>query len=990
MQPYVKPLALFGVAAAVSLTGWWIAAPEGSDARTASLLSSPARSFGLSTRYELEDLDLASTTLDEIEVEYVDPQRVNYEVMFEAALDAIERRVPTVLFRRVEGSRLIHVQVGDHRTVVEVEALESAGDLKTALRTIVGEVADHVDPDDVRVEEGDEPLAAIEYALVNGMLDTLDPHSRLLPPEDSREMDVENSGEFGGLGISIVERQGQLVVDYPMPDTPAAEAGLRADDRIVRIDGEATINMGLDEAVKLLRGAVGSEVILTIERDAEPEPIDVPIVRDRIKMNPVEGDVLDGGVGVVVIPAFHANVAADLEATLTRLAREVPGGRLKGLILDLRGNPGGYLNQAVSVADRFLEDGTIVSTMRRGTEDDREEARAPRTEPRYPIAVLVSASSASASEIVAGALRNNDRAVIVGERSFGKGSVQNLEPYFDGSKLKLTIAQYYTPGEKSIQAVGIPADFELVPAVIQEGEGEASNVALLYWRERVRREGDFDAHLERQLDADEKPVYSVPYLRPQDLRRKDSSLVHLRGDPEVRFARDVLIASGGRFRRSEILRSGASVVSTYRTAGERDIERAFQGLGVDWSLGPGLEGPNLEVALDLGEDGQLVAGESETVWLEVTNRGDAPVHRLAAVSTSDAEILDGREFFFGRLEPGETLRYAQHVVLNDGYPTEHTPVTFTFRDAGSSELFTWEARLPVEGRSLPRLGWSWTADDRAGGDGDGMLEVGETVEIALDITNHGEGPATEAFARVKNRSHKALDILRGTLEPGFMRDEDGQPCEVLVGGIDGGNVVHGPEEAAEESARRVADGEPPEWAEGCSRSLEAGETWSGRLSVDLREASEVWQLELSVGDARAYDHATVMRAGFYDTFADEALLELTADAAKAGGSSEPPAIEITRMPESVVTRDHVTLSGMVRDAGGIAHVTVWHGDEKVALANGADLPAIPFSADIALKPGLNTLAVIATDSEGLVHTRSVVTSYEPPEVQARAEPDEAP
>ena len=986
MKPFVQSLALFGLATAVSLLGVLLADHDGGSFRTASILDAPVRSLGFSSRYDLTRLELVGKTLDQIEVEYVDPGRIDLEAMFDGALDAMERRVPTVLARRAQDSAIVHLQVGPQPVQRELPPLEDPADLRKALQTVIEVVDEHVDPDDVRVQGSEDPRAAIEYALVNGMLDTLDPHSRLLPPEDSEEMDLENSGEFGGLGISILDRKGRLTIEYPMPDTPAARAGLRSGDRIVRIDGESTINMGLDEAVDRLRGPVGSPVVITVERENQADPLDVTIVRDRIKMNPVEGEVLDGGVGLVVVPAFHANVAADLEATLSRLARQVAGGRLKGLILDLRGNPGGYLNQAVAVADTFLEDGVIVSTMRRGKVDDHEEAEAPRTEPRYPLAVLIDASSASASEIVAGALRNNHRAVIIGERSFGKGSVQNLDNYFDGSKLKLTIAQYYTPGNKSIQAVGIPADFELVPAVVHEGsDADDPDTALLYWRERVRREADFDAALERQPTREEKPVWSLRYLRPEDLRRQDSSLAYLRRDPEVRFARDVLMAAGGRHRRDDVLAAGAAVVDSYRRQGERDLQAAFARLDVDWSAGPAVDTADLEVRLDLGEDGRVRAGETEEVRLRVTNRGDAPLHRVVAISESGSDVLDGREFFLGRIDPGETRGFAHRVSLAEGYPTEDTPLTFTFRGQDDLELLTWETHLPVEGRDLPRLAWRWRVDDAASGDGDGIPEVGEEVEIVLDVENVGDGPTAEAFARIRNRSRKALDIVRGTLDVGPMVTTDGAPCPVRVGGLDGGNVVTGPEESAEETAARIQAGKAPVWGEGCVRRLAPGATWTGRFRVSLVEARDPWELELSVGDADAYDYATVMRTGFYDTFANEVPVRFGGEDGASGDRHEPPVIEVSQRPDSVEPRGRVSLSGVVRDADGVAHVTIWRGEDKVGLATGPAAPSVPFGIDdIVLEPGLNTLSVVATDVEGVVSTRSVVVSHQPAAVQARA------
>ena len=242
---------------------------------------------------------------------------------------------------------------------------------------------------------------------------------------------------------------------------------LRAQDRITRIESESTINMDLDEAVSKMRGAPGSSVTITVDRDGWDSPRDYTIVRDRIKPARVKGELLDGGIAWVAIPSFHEQVDAQLEETLGRLSREAGPAGLKGLVLDLRENPGGYLHQAIAVSDRFLDHGTIVSTVERdGKNREQRNAKESGTEPDYPMAVLTSGNSASAAEIVAGALKNDERAVIIGERTFGKGSVQNLYSFSDGSRLKLTVARYLTPGDHSIQNVGIPPDIELEGAVL--------------------------------------------------------------------------------------------------------------------------------------------------------------------------------------------------------------------------------------------------------------------------------------------------------------------------------------------------------------------------------------------------------------------------------------------------------------------------------------------------------------------------------------------
>jgi carboxyl-terminal processing protease len=969
MKPLVSSIALLGLAGVVSLGGAWLlrSTAVGVDHRTASLGESVGRSVGLLGGYDLRRLPLVNATLHEVEVRYVDIDRVQWDAMFDAALQSVERHVATTLFRREPGSDLLHVQVGFHHTVVELPAVGSRRTLEAALREVAGLVAEHVRERDIRVDEGIDPWASVEYAMINGMLSTLDPHSRLLPPEDSREMDLENSGEFGGLGITIVERNSRLTIEYPLPDTPAADAGLQADDRIVRINGESTINMTLQESVRRLRGPVGSSVRLTIERGTEPEPFDVTIVRDRIKMNPVEGDLLDGGVGIISIKSFHANVAADLDTTLAALAARAPGGKLSGLILDLRGNPGGYLSQAVAVSNKFLEAGLIVRTRGRGRDDDTELARPTRTEPRYPIAVLLDASSASASEIVAGALRNNDRAITVGERSFGKGSVQNLEGFFDGSKLKLTIAQYYTPpGDQSIQSVGIPADIEILPTVAEPGVGEGPPTALVHYRERVRRESDLERGLARQIEEIEPPVYSVRMLRAPGQRRRGPTLEHLRADPQVQLAREVLVAARGRSRRAEVLESAAPVIERARRASESEVVDALGRIGFDWSAGPSAGAASLDVRLDLGPDGELVAGADETIWLEVKNRGPEPIHRLVAVSRSESEILNGREFVLGRVAPGATVRFPQQIALTEGYPTERTPVTFTFRDGDGVTVADWSTHLPVRGRELPRLAWQWRLVDR--GDGDGRAAVGESIGIELTVENLGLGPTSEAFARIRNRVGKRVDISDGTLEIGQLRTRAGEPCVTL------GAAAPGAAEADPEA--EVESG--PEPAPDCARRLLPGESWTGELTVRIKETGS-YELDLTVGDARAFDYAAVMRQNFYSTFTNTETLRFSADTPLGDSQRQaPPDVRISRAPPLKSERGTVVVSGQVTDDHGLAHVVVYHNDRKVFFADGGqDLRALPFTADLRLKPGLNTVVVIATDVDGLARTRSVVTSYEP-------------
>lgn len=301
---------------------------------------------------------------------------------------------------------------------------------------------------------------------INGMIGTLDPHTVYMPPEIFKEMKVDTSGEFGGLGIEITmksevidgARRDYLMVVAPIDDTPAARAGIRPGDRILRIDGKPTSELTLAQAISLMRGPAGTKVVLEIDRDGFNAPRDIVLVRDHVRIVSVEGKLYDG-IGYVRLKNFQDQTDRYLKKALDALRKE-NGGELKGLVLDLRNNPGGLLDQAIRISDRFLPGGlTIVSTKgRAGRSVEEEKSHDRDTEPDYPMIVLVNGGSASASEIVAGALQDHGRAVIMGDTTFGKGSVQTVIELDDGSGLKLTIARYYTPSGRSIQERGIIPD----------------------------------------------------------------------------------------------------------------------------------------------------------------------------------------------------------------------------------------------------------------------------------------------------------------------------------------------------------------------------------------------------------------------------------------------------------------------------------------------------------------------------------------------------
>jgi len=336
------------------------------------------------------------------------------------------------------------------------------------------------------------------YGAINGMLTSLDPHSSFMPPETFKEMQVETKGSFGGVGIEITMRSGVLTLVSPIEDTPAFKAGIEAGDIIIKIDGELTADMGIMDAVKRMRGKKKTKVVLTIVREGELEPIDYPIIRAIIKIKSVKYEVLEESYAYVKITQFQERTTRDLKKALADITKKTGG--IKGLVLDFRNNPGGLLDQAVKVTDTFLSSGMIVYTDGRLESQKMEfHAREAGTEPEYPIVVLVNAGSASASEIVAGALQDTGRGIVLGTKSFGKGSVQTILPLEDGSGVRITTARYYTPSGRSIQAEGI------VPDVVIE-KRDISKDASEKKKHTVIREKDLKNHIENGNSKDKKVV----------------------------------------------------------------------------------------------------------------------------------------------------------------------------------------------------------------------------------------------------------------------------------------------------------------------------------------------------------------------------------------------------------------------------------------------------------------------------------------------------
>ena len=731
--------------------------------------------------YDLAKARMLARVVGHLRAHYVAPERIDPKRMTAAALWRVQAEVPEVRVLAFDKAKqpipeggdatpeLMHVTVGEITREFPLDKVDDLFQLNWKLADVFEFLERHLPP---QVD-----LEGLEYAAVNGLLGTLDPHTILLTPRIYRELQLSQKGRFGGLGITVGEVDGFLVIQQVMRDTPAADAGIETDDRIVQIGGASTISMDLDEAVNLLRGEPGSEVTLWIIRPRagwkEARPF--KLVRREIQLPSVEESSLGDGIGWVHIRGFQETTDTDLEAALARLDKQ-PGG-LKGLVLDLRDNPGGLLDKAIAVSNTFIPAGTIVTTIREGGKE-RDESHATRSAPRakLPLVVLVNRGSASASEIVAGALKRNDRALVIGQTSFGKGSVQVIYR-IDEAALKLTVAQYLTPDDVSIQGVGIVPDIDLVTLRVPTDPAAATfdgRMDLHPAPETAGGEASLASHLSSNKTKTEKPAMVLRLL--EDLRTPTHR--QRRGEPRVadavmRLAKDVLAVAPATDRKQALVQL-AGFVTERQKREDQLLEAALTPTGIDWRAGGKPVGKVLEAKLVM--PAEVTAGKPFTVTLQVKNTGKRPVARLHAELVSALPAMAGRELAIGYVDAGKTVERSFTMTLPASVGRMGDEVSVQLFSDGELSTTTATAKLAVVPVPPPVFAHTVEIDDvtapskdfAVSGNGDGLLQRRERVKVRVHITNIGAGPARVVLATLRNEAGPDVFIHLGRQELGPM------------------------------------------------------------------------------------------------------------------------------------------------------------------------------------------------------------------------------
>lgn len=930
--------------------------------------------------YDLQALTILNRVLLQMKDNYVEPDRIDPLAMLAHSLDRVQNSVPEIvaLFDADldGGPTQVEVRVGTETQVFELTNIESLWEMSFKLREIFRFLQDHVDTNEIDLQE-------VEYAAINGMLSTLDPHSVLLTPEINAEMQTNNRGSFGGLGIVISIRDGQLTVISPIADTPAGRAGFRAGDRIVKIDDESTVNMPLDEAVSRLRGPVDSEVTVEVMRDGWSEPHSFTLAREVINIESVTSQALGDGIGYIRIQNFQGNTHDDMMTALDALETEM--GSLRGLVLDMRNNPGGLLQQAIRISDTFLDEGTIVTTVGVGDRLREENpANSSNTQPNYPIVVLVNPGSASASEIVAGALKNHNRAIVVGDTTFGKGSVQMLYEFQDGSALKLTIAQYLTPGDVSIQGVGIVPDIQLFPATVND------EIINLYPAESIAREGDLDGALtsDRVASTTDRPSAVVRYdYEPEEIDPEaivDPDAFEM--DFEIEFARALLVGAGETWERSEMLGVAQDVIDETQSEQMVTIQERLRNRNVDWSLGENVIQPvTLAVTTDR-PDNRFEAGESIALTVTATNDGDRPLHRVRAVSTSAYDLFHDHEFPFGRLEPGESRSWTVDVEVPIEDPTRYEDIEVqAWADTIALGAET-VGHVLIDGRERPHWGLSYRLDDAEGGNGDGLAQVGEDITMRVTVVNTGRGDTDESIVILRNQSERAVFLHTGREE--FEALGPGERLEVNFDFT----VREAPEDGVLALDLEVYDTVFREFLREelqlpISTATGDPQVRSGAVEItseaEIRAGASDTTPAIAHADAGAVLTADRYVEGWYhvswddgEGWIDEATVAFREGAAASGGSIrerlvyQPPVVELTS-DTWVTDAETFTLEGVVTDDQEVLDYYLFVAselDDMTIRSTKRDyqhlgVPSATITSEVALNRGMNRITVIARDED---------------------------
>ncbi|MBZ5707952.1 MXAN_5808 family serine peptidase [Nannocystis pusilla] len=961
-----------------------------------------------------------------VQQEYFDKERFDPREQFTEALRHLGLNTPE-FFAAVAGDTAT-VTVADFRREFSLAGLSDLASVADRLEEVLAFVQDSL-----RLDA--EATHKVEYAAINGMLAPLDPHTILLTPEEHTDLGVKTRGQFGGIGAEIREDERRIRIVKVLANSPAAAAGLKDGDLLLQIDKQSTVNLRSSDAQLLLRGPVDTKVTVKVQRGQET--LTLTITRKIIRVDSVTSALLPGKIAYLEISTFQENTGEQVRKAIAELTPK--GEALRGLVLDLRDNSGGLLTQAVEVVDALVAEGELVivrSAMGREAEDAAPEVNLPAD---AAVVALINEDSASAAEIVSGGVKALGRGVVIGRPSFGKGTVQLLKPQnFYGRELalKMTIAEYRVAGDTKIQTVGVRPDLALYPVELSD----IVAVANYFDTERFerRRESTQVAHLpsakHEAAFAGEAAAAGEPRLRyfagrqGTRLPRPAEGPAAL-GDPEVAIARDVADALAGLSDSKQRAARLAALTGEIAAREDQAIAAGIAATKIDWTGALGASSdPTLALRARVVDDKKIAAGQPFTLRVEVTNTGAEAAERVHVITDCLRDELDGIELLLGRIEPGATVTRDVRLYVM----AWHTDLVDTLRvDVHAGEPApapdaTTTVQFDIAGLPRPRFAYDyWIVDDpelaaaapqrpksppipgeppfAVKGNGDGLLQPGEQVLLALEVRNDSGADSSDARALIHNLSGAQVLLEEGFLQLGKIAargsvrgafglsvSEQADPAkpvelEVIVADVVVRESVRhkfdvplGPPASGFVAApARVVAGEEPvrlyNAADSHSRQLSE---LAGGTALDILGSAGGWSAVAAGPGRRAWLPSDLVKTGGP---AGKGAAKLPDRPALL---VQPPVIEVEPVAP-VATTDAVEIRGTARHEGRVRDVVVAVKPPGTAqVERKLDYRANPahqgdaarrleFSAQVPLAPGSNRILITARDGDDIEATREV-------------------
>ncbi|OHB41962.1 MAG: hypothetical protein A3G70_00930 [Planctomycetes bacterium RIFCSPLOWO2_12_FULL_39_13] len=931
---------------------------------------------------------------------YVDPERIKTVEMLKEALSWEERVIPEVLTDFTEKTNIQTVSVDDVSRSYDISKIRRSKDMVEILQDALAFINTN--------RQTNENLTAsdIEYTAINGMLTQLDPHSIILPPKEFDEFKIGTTGKFGGLGMVVGLRDGALTVISPIEGTPASRAGMKAGDKILEIDGEPTANLNLTESVGKLRGDPGTTVTLTALTDKATQPKLVTLKREIINIPTVESASMDNGLGYLKIRNFQDDTSRCLNEHLKRL-KTPDNNKIKGLIIDLRGNSGGLLDQAIEVADKFLDKGTIVVTVGpSGHPKEAQEARKTDTdEDLYPIVALVDAGSASGAEIVAGALKENNRAVIVGDRSFGKGSVQQLIELMDGSALKLTIAKYLTPLLTDIQSVGITPDIKTIPATVSK-----DNINLFRGIIALREE-DLKQHLDEHPKG-ETPYATLKYFLETKEKKDKTEEPEEAGDPyklpdfntdfHVLFAKN-LLSNATAWQRETLLKNSMPILEETARMEERKIGQALQKLDIDWSTGTSTGTTKTTVSFSTNPvNGRVKAGDKIILTVNAANVGETPLYQLRGILSSKNGLFDKLEFVLGKIDKGATKSYSATVEIPKSSLDREDEITIKFEELNHNNPNDVKLNIITDALPRPLFAYSYqildTIKNSSKNNGDGLIQTGEDIDLLVLVKNIGEGSVEKNVVTLKSSNTKEVFIKNGRVEigplnPGEMKEaklsfvvKETMPSDKLNMDITISELVFGTF-LSNKLALPIVTSKPKMTP--ISGILKTGRNRTplyGGMSLDSPILSIMKEGTLLLSDAKSSDWYRITlpdnRCGWISA---KDVVEINNKESKPNIPEPfiqriPPTITLSKSLSNILFgNERLPLTAVIEDDTYVKHVYVLINNDKVYFKSnkGATIKEqtrLEINTDLPLKEGPNVVTIVARDEQDMITFKSFVAT----------------